>query len=118
MSATGVNPFNIGTHFYFQIYVRLDHFIDIRKGLWSNEAPLPQPYLQLSALYIQREEVEVGGVEGQQEGVEGEALNSGVDAAFTGLLTRTGYPAHGVTLSAGGGDENDLLCGVWGEMRR
>ncbi|MPC36207.1 hypothetical protein E2C01_029656 [Portunus trituberculatus] len=29
------NPFNIGTHFHLEICVRLDHFIDIRKGLWS-----------------------------------------------------------------------------------
>ncbi|MPC64225.1 hypothetical protein E2C01_058336 [Portunus trituberculatus] len=24
-------------HFYLEIWVRLDHFIDIRKGLWRSE---------------------------------------------------------------------------------
>ncbi|MPC90176.1 hypothetical protein E2C01_085149 [Portunus trituberculatus] len=33
------NPFSTGTHFYLEIYVRVDHFIDIRKALWK-----PQDY--------------------------------------------------------------------------
>ncbi|MPC15370.1 hypothetical protein E2C01_008156 [Portunus trituberculatus] len=32
-----INPFNTATHFYHEICVRLDHFIDIRKGLWRSE---------------------------------------------------------------------------------
>ncbi|MPC37638.1 hypothetical protein E2C01_031126 [Portunus trituberculatus] len=32
-----VNPFNTRTHFYLEICVRLDHFIDIWKGLWRSE---------------------------------------------------------------------------------
>ncbi|MPC86135.1 hypothetical protein E2C01_080951 [Portunus trituberculatus] len=31
------NSFNTGTHFNPEISVRLDHFIDIRKGLWRSE---------------------------------------------------------------------------------
>ncbi|MPD03712.1 hypothetical protein E2C01_099361 [Portunus trituberculatus] len=31
------NPFNTGTQFYLEICVRLDNFIDIRKGLWRAE---------------------------------------------------------------------------------
>ncbi|MPC42819.1 hypothetical protein E2C01_036450 [Portunus trituberculatus] len=31
------NPFNTGTHFYLEICVRLEHFIDIRKSLWRSE---------------------------------------------------------------------------------
>ncbi|MPC17258.1 hypothetical protein E2C01_010108 [Portunus trituberculatus] len=30
-------PFSTETHFYLEICVRLDHFIDIRKGLWRAE---------------------------------------------------------------------------------
>ncbi|MPC11558.1 hypothetical protein E2C01_004225 [Portunus trituberculatus] len=30
-------PFSTGTHFYLEICVRLDHFTDIRKGLWRPE---------------------------------------------------------------------------------
>ncbi|MPC34764.1 hypothetical protein E2C01_028165 [Portunus trituberculatus] len=32
-SGAWFNPFNTGTHFYLEICVQLDHFIDIRKGL-------------------------------------------------------------------------------------
>ncbi|MPC10841.1 hypothetical protein E2C01_003485 [Portunus trituberculatus] len=32
-----LNPFDTGTHFYLEICVQLDHFIDIRKGLWRSE---------------------------------------------------------------------------------
>ncbi|MPC64880.1 hypothetical protein E2C01_059002 [Portunus trituberculatus] len=32
-----INPFNTGTHFYLEICVRLEHFNDIRKGLWRSE---------------------------------------------------------------------------------
>ncbi|MPC86258.1 hypothetical protein E2C01_081081 [Portunus trituberculatus] len=28
---------NTGKHFYLEICVRLDHFIDISKGLWRSE---------------------------------------------------------------------------------
>ena len=42
--------------------------------------------------------MEVSGVECQQEGVEREALDSGVDATLTRLLPCIGYPAHGITL--------------------
>ncbi|MPC98569.1 hypothetical protein E2C01_093943 [Portunus trituberculatus] len=28
---------NTGSHFYLEICVRLDHFIDIREGLWRSE---------------------------------------------------------------------------------
>ncbi|MPC66585.1 hypothetical protein E2C01_060734 [Portunus trituberculatus] len=31
------NTFSTGTHFYLEIFVHLDHFIDIRKGLWRAE---------------------------------------------------------------------------------
>ncbi|MPC68590.1 hypothetical protein E2C01_062792 [Portunus trituberculatus] len=31
------NPFSTGTHCYLEICVPLDHFIDIRKGLWRSE---------------------------------------------------------------------------------
>ncbi|MPC92383.1 hypothetical protein E2C01_087471 [Portunus trituberculatus] len=31
------NPFSTGTHFYLEICVRLDHFIDIRKSLRRSE---------------------------------------------------------------------------------
>ncbi|MPC30541.1 hypothetical protein E2C01_023808 [Portunus trituberculatus] len=35
---TGVfNPFSTGTHFYLEICVRLDHFIDIKKGILRSE---------------------------------------------------------------------------------
>ncbi|MPC79831.1 hypothetical protein E2C01_074379 [Portunus trituberculatus] len=33
IKALSFNPFDTGTHFYLEICVRLDHFIDIRKGL-------------------------------------------------------------------------------------
>ncbi|MPC63692.1 hypothetical protein E2C01_057794 [Portunus trituberculatus] len=29
--------YSIGTHFYLEICVRLDHIIDIGKGLWRSE---------------------------------------------------------------------------------
>ena len=32
-----LNPFSTGTHFYHEFWVRLDDFIDIRKGLWKSE---------------------------------------------------------------------------------
>ncbi|MPC68806.1 hypothetical protein E2C01_063016 [Portunus trituberculatus] len=32
-----INPISTGTHFYLKICVRLDNFIDIRKGLWRSE---------------------------------------------------------------------------------
>ncbi|MPC76003.1 hypothetical protein E2C01_070404 [Portunus trituberculatus] len=32
-----INPFSTESHFYLEICVRLDHFIDIRKGLWRSE---------------------------------------------------------------------------------
>ncbi|MPC75536.1 hypothetical protein E2C01_069926 [Portunus trituberculatus] len=32
-----VNPFSTARHFYLEICVQLDHFIDIRKGLWRSE---------------------------------------------------------------------------------
>ncbi|MPC39501.1 hypothetical protein E2C01_033039 [Portunus trituberculatus] len=31
------SPFSSGTHFYLEICVRLDHFVDIKKGLWRSE---------------------------------------------------------------------------------
>ncbi|MPC92715.1 hypothetical protein E2C01_087821 [Portunus trituberculatus] len=31
------NPFSTWTHFYPEICVQLDHFIDIRKGLWRSQ---------------------------------------------------------------------------------
>ncbi|MPC77347.1 hypothetical protein E2C01_071799 [Portunus trituberculatus] len=30
------NLFSTWTHFYLEMYVSLDHFIDIRKGLWRS----------------------------------------------------------------------------------
>ncbi|MPC46678.1 hypothetical protein E2C01_040403 [Portunus trituberculatus] len=36
-SLIDVNPFHTGAHFYLEIGVRLDHFIDIRKGPWRSE---------------------------------------------------------------------------------
>ncbi|MPD02420.1 hypothetical protein E2C01_097999 [Portunus trituberculatus] len=32
-----MNFFSSETHFYLEICVRLDHFIDIRKGLWRSK---------------------------------------------------------------------------------
>ncbi|MPC71706.1 hypothetical protein E2C01_065992 [Portunus trituberculatus] len=32
-----LNLFNPETHFNFKICLRIDHFIDIRKGLWRSE---------------------------------------------------------------------------------
>ncbi|MPC43451.1 hypothetical protein E2C01_037099 [Portunus trituberculatus] len=32
-----LNPFSTETHFYLEICIRLDHFIDIRKGLWRSQ---------------------------------------------------------------------------------
>ncbi|MPC59015.1 hypothetical protein E2C01_053030 [Portunus trituberculatus] len=32
-----INLFNTGMHFHLEFCVRLDHFIDIRKGLWRSE---------------------------------------------------------------------------------
>ncbi|MPC92583.1 hypothetical protein E2C01_087680 [Portunus trituberculatus] len=34
---TILTPFITGTHFYRDICVRLDHFVDTRKGLWRSE---------------------------------------------------------------------------------
>ena len=31
------NPFNTGTHFYLQFWVRFHDFIDIRRALWRSE---------------------------------------------------------------------------------
>ncbi|MPC10138.1 hypothetical protein E2C01_002767 [Portunus trituberculatus] len=41
------NPFSTGTHFYLEICVRLDHFIDIRKGLRSSPSCRQQPHCQV-----------------------------------------------------------------------
>ncbi|MPD04059.1 hypothetical protein E2C01_099728 [Portunus trituberculatus] len=40
-----INSFNTGTHFYLEVCVRLDHFIDISKCLWSSEDEWPQSSL-------------------------------------------------------------------------
>ncbi|MPC18823.1 hypothetical protein E2C01_011716 [Portunus trituberculatus] len=40
-----VNLFNTGTHFYLEICVQLDHFIDISKDLWRSEDYWPQSSL-------------------------------------------------------------------------
>ncbi|MPC23494.1 hypothetical protein E2C01_016544 [Portunus trituberculatus] len=32
-----INSFSTGMHFYLEICRRLDHFINIRKGLWRSE---------------------------------------------------------------------------------
>ncbi|MPC98034.1 hypothetical protein E2C01_093384 [Portunus trituberculatus] len=34
---TDLTPFSTGTHFYLEISVRLNHFIDIRKDLYRSE---------------------------------------------------------------------------------
>ncbi|MPD06939.1 hypothetical protein E2C01_102776 [Portunus trituberculatus] len=34
---TILTPFSTGTHFYLEICVPLDNFVDISKGLWKSE---------------------------------------------------------------------------------
>ncbi|MPC31820.1 hypothetical protein E2C01_025119 [Portunus trituberculatus] len=32
-----INPFSTGTHFCLEICVQLDHFVDIREGVWRSK---------------------------------------------------------------------------------
>lgn len=58
-------------------------------------------YLQLCSFYVEGEEVDLRGVDGEEERIQREALDPGEDPPPVGLLALARYVAHGVALPAG-----------------